>query len=274
MKSWTIFAASLAACTGMVSPAQAQPGALDGEEPEMFEDAYTFVCPDGAYQGGCTSEDVELAVMLDDAPQDMLATQCLYRTRADCTIIASGQIAAQTLGTTLYWQLLTLQPSDGPATEMMVLFEQDGAVPSLLVSHQTEGWFDPPVAVRDGDGTFLLHVPARNRGLGSADILLKDSGAGWNWTTADRLMDDANRLLPAGFTLASPLVFNPRENSAFALVRRESDAGCCATGGVATVDFDFSQPHTMEVVSVGFQETTPGKAYRMSNGGKATESGE
>ena len=264
MKTWTIFAASLAACTGMVSPAQAQPGALDGEEPEMFEDAYTLVCPDSAYQGGCTSEDVELAVMLDDAPQDTLATQCLYRTRADCTIIASGQIAAQTLGTTLYWQLLTLQPSDGPATEMMVLFEQDGAVPSLLVSHQT-------VAVRDGDGTFLLHVPARNRGLGSADILLKDSGAGWNWTTADRLMDDANRLLPAGFTLASPLVFNLRENSAFALVRRESDAGCCATGGVATVDFDFSQPHTMEVASVGFQETAPGKAHRMSNGDKAMD---
>ena len=262
------------ALAGMAGTAPAQTTAIDGEEPDLFEDTYTFVCPDGGYESGCTREDVELAVTLDEAPRNLPASACLYRTQAACSVTASGQIAALTLGTTLHWQLLALQPADGPATEMMVLFEQDGAVPNLLVSHQAEGYFDPPVAVRDGDGKFLLQVPARNRGLGSADILLKNSGAGWNWTTADRLMDDANRLLPAGFTLASPLVFNPRENSAFALVRRESDAGCCATGGVATVDFDFSQPHTMEVVSVGFQETTPGKAYRMSNGGKATGSGE
>jgi len=253
--------ASIAACTGLSSLALAEP--IDGEEPEMYEDSYTFVCPDGGYQSGCTREDVELAIMLDEAPRNRLASECLYRTQADCSVTASGQIAALTLGTTLHWQLLALQPIDGPATEMMVLFEQDGAVPNLLVSHQTEGYFDPPVAVRDGDDRFILHVPARNRGLGNADLILMESGSGWNWWTAEQLIADADRFLPEGFTLASPVEFNLRDGSAFALVRRESDAGCCATGGVAFVDFDVSQPHSIAITGVSYQETTPGELRRI-----------
>ena len=261
-----MMAASLAVCAFHASPVLAQPGSIDGEEPEMYEDTYTFVCPDGGYESGCTSEDVRLAVMLDEAPQSVLATECLYRTEAGCTVIASGQMAAFTLGTDLYWQLLALQPKDGPATEMMVLFEQDGAVPVLLLSHQTEGYFDPPVAVRDGDGKFLLRAPARNRGLGTADIILMNSGEGWNWVTADELIRDMDRLLPAGFAIASPVEFNLREGSAYALVRRDSDPGCCTSGGVAYIDFDLSQPHSMDVSSVEFQETTPGERKRSSVG--------
>lgn len=229
----------------------------------MFEDTYTFVCPDGGYESGCAREDVERAVVLGNAPQDMLAFDCLYLTKSDCTVTASGQIAALTLGTTLHWQLLALQPTDGPAIEMMVLFEQDDAVPNLLVSHQAEGYFDPPVTVRDGDDRFILHVPARNRGLGNADLILMDSGGGWNWWTADKVIATVNRLLPEGFTLASPVEFNLREGSAFALVRRESDSGCCATGGIAFVDFDVSQPHSIAITGVSFQETTPGELRRI-----------
>ena len=266
MKIRTIMTAGLLLCGCLASSSLAQPGSIDGDEPEMFEDTYTFVCPDGGYESGCERDDVERAVMLDDAPQDVLATDCLYRTQADCTVIASGQIAAFTLGTHLYWQILALQPKDGPATEMMVLFEQDGALPVLLLSHQTEGYFDPPVAVRDGDGKFLLQAPARNRGLGNADIILMNSGEGWNRVTADELIGDMDRLLPEGFTIASPVEFNFREGSAFALVRRDSDAGCCTTGGVAYIDFEMSDPHSMQVSSVEFEETTPGKRQRNSVG--------
>ena len=254
-----IAAASLAACA---VPASAEPGWIDGEEPTMYEDTYTFVCPDGGYESGCDRGDVERAVMLEHNPQAVLATDCLYRTQADCTVIASGQIAALTLETTLHWQLLALQPADGPAIEMMVLFEQDGPLANILLSHQTEGYFDPPVAVRDGDGKFLLHVPARNRGLGNADIVLMNSGTGWNWITADQIIDMVDRLLPSGFAMASPLVFNLREGSSFALVRRDSDPGCCATGGVANIDFELEQPNMLTVAAVAFQETTPGAIKR------------
>tara|TARA_R100001126_G_C4873074_1_gene174279 strand:+ start:994 stop:1779 length:786 start_codon:yes stop_codon:yes gene_type:complete len=257
-----IAAAFLVACA---VPAWAEPGSIDGEEPEMYEDTYTFICPDGGYESGCDRGDVERAVRLEGNPQGVLATNCLYRTEADCTIIASGQIAALTLETTLHWQLLALQPADAPATEMMVLFEQDGPLANILLSHQTEGYFDPPVAVRDGDGRFLLHVPARNRGLGNADIVLMNSGTGWNWITADEIIRMVDRLLPSGFATASPLVFNLREGSAFGLVRRDSDPGCCATGGVANIDFALEQPNKLTVAAVAFQETTPGEMKRRWN---------
>ena len=228
---------------------------IDGEEPDMYEDTYTFVCPDGGYESGCTRRDVERAVVLGDAPQDMLAFDCLYRTQADCTVTASGQITPQTLDSVLHWQLLALQSDDGPATEMIVLFEQDGALANLFLSHQTEGYFDPPVAEQDGEGRFLLHVPARNGGLGNADLFLMESGTGWNWWTGDQLLQDINRMLPPGLALASPVNFNFREGSAFALVRREEDAGCRATGGVANIDFDFSRPNEINIAAVSLQYT-------------------
>ena len=238
----------------LTTAASANPGSIDSEEPEMFEDPYTLVCPDGGYESGCAREDIERTVHLEDSYPASLASDCLYRTRADCRVLASGQIAALTLDTTLLWQLLALQPTDGPASEMIVMIEQDGAVPVLLLSHQTDGYFDAPVAVRNGDGKFLLHLPARNRGLGNADLILMNSGHGWNLTSADAIMREADRLLPAGFSLASPVGFNLREGSAFALVRREKDAGCCATGGIANIDFKQSD-HSLSVSRIAFTET-------------------
>lgn len=238
----------------LATAASADPGSIDGEEPEVFEDPYTLVCPDGGYASGCARDDIERAVDLEDGYAAALASDCLYRTRTDCRVLASGKIAALVLDTTLHWQLVALQPADGPANEMIVLIEQDGAVPVLLLSHQTDGYFDAPVAVRDGDGRFLLHLPARNRGLGNADLVLMNSGLGWNWTSADAMMREADRLLPAGFSLASPVGFNLREGSAFALVRRKGDPGCCATGGIANIDFEQSD-HALSISRVAFTET-------------------
>lgn len=238
----------------LTTAASAGPGSIDGEEPELFDDPYTLVCPDGGYESGCVRDDIERAVDLENSYPAALASDCLYRTRADCRVLASGQIAALALGTTLHWQFLALQPADGPASEMIVLIEQVGAVPVLLLSHQTDGYFDAPAAVRDGDGRFLLHLPARNRGLGNADLVLMNSRQGWNWTTADAIMREADRLLPAGFSLASPVGFNFREGSAFGLVRRETDAGCCATGGIATIDFEQSA-HALSISRIAFIET-------------------
>ncbi len=243
---------TMVAC--MATAAWADPESIDSEEPEMFEDPYTLVCPDGGYESGCVRDEIERAVDLEDSYPAALASACLYRTHADCRVLASGQIAALVLGTTLHWQLLALQPADGPASEMIVLIEQDGAVPVLLLSHQTDGFFDAPVAVRDCDGRFLLHLPARNRRLGNADLVLMNSGQGWNRTSADAIMRQADRLLPAGFSLASPIGFNLREGSAFAPVRREDDAGCCATGGIAVIDFEQSA-HALSISRVAFTET-------------------
>ena len=69
-------------------------------------------------------------------------------------------------------------------------------------------------------------------------------------------MAGTDRLLPEGFTITSPVSFNFREGSAFGLVRRDTDSGCCATGGFAIIDLEQSQ-NSLSVSSVTFNETNP-----------------
>ena len=221
---------------------------------EYPEDGY--VCPDGRYQSGCDGSDIDQATQLDDVLPADFAERCLYRTAADCAVIANGRVARFSTAPDLHWQLLSLQPADGPYAEMLVLAEVGGAFPYLLLAKQVDGYFDSPVAVQDESGRFILHVPARNRGLGNADLVLFTSGEGWNWTSAPAIMREVDALLPRGFTIASPVSFNFRESAAFAPVRRDSDPGCCTTGGTVVVDFDQSD-HSLSVSRVSFTETTP-----------------
>ncbi|KEO88654.1 hypothetical protein EH31_17010 [Erythrobacter longus] len=259
----TIFGSARRCCfaalalIGAAGSVQAQTGSIDGEEPDMFDDFYTFVCPDGGYESGCEREDITLSVSLDDFDPATMAQSCAYRTSAECRVTASGEIFAASRSSTMHWQLLALQPADGPLVQMIVLVEMDGAVPVLLLSHQSEGYIDPPVLARDDTQSgILVHVPARNRGLGSADLVLFSRTNGWNWTSADGLIAQMDKLLPAGFSVSPPVSFDFREGSAFALVRRESDPGCCATGGIAFVDFEQSD-FDLSVSRVTFNETLP-----------------
>ena len=229
--------------------------AAEREIPDEYP-VYEFACPDGGYQSGCDASDIERAVDLEGVQPADFAQRCLYRTQAGCSVIASGQVNRASGDPALHWQMLGIQPSDGPYAEMLVLAEIDTPLPHLLFAKQVDGYFDPPVAARDGDGRFILHVPARNRGLGNADLVLFTSGDGWNWTSADQIIQQVDRLLPEGFWTASPVGFNFREASAFALVRRDSDAGCCATGGVVNIDFEQTD-YSLDVSGVSFTQTQP-----------------
>jgi|TARA_R100000049_G_scaffold4296_1_gene9717 hypothetical protein len=254
----TLLSGMMIAAVTTAAPVSAQ--AAEREIPEEYP-VYEFVCPDGGYQSGCDASKIESAVELERAQRADFAQRCLYRTQADCSVIASGRVNRASGDPALHWQILGLQPSDGPYAEMLVLAEMEPPLPHLLFAKQVEGYFDPPVAARDGDGRFILHVPARNRGIGNGDLVLFTSGEGWNWTSADGIMRQVDRLLPEGFWIASPVGFDFREASAFALVRRDSDAGCCATGGVVNIDFEQSD-HSLDVSRVSFTETKPiGAAY-------------
>ena len=240
-------------------PVVAAPTAtIDDAEVDVAQEFpdYVFACPDGGYQSGCDASDVEQAVALDGVDAAAFAERCLYVTRARCSVIASGRLNRSGDAPPLHWQMLGLQPTDGPYAEMIVLAELDGPVPLVLLARQVDGYLDPPVVAREGDGRLLIHVPARNRGLGSADIMLFTSGQGWNWTDAAAISAEIDLMLPRGFIAASPLVFNFRESSGFALVRRDEDPGCCATGGLVLVDFEQGD-NDLAITALRFRETTP-----------------
>ena len=237
------------------TPAAGQ--AAPHEEVDEFPN-HALVCPDGGYMSGCDDETIERAVRVEDAEPADFAKRCLYETEAACRVVSSGRIDAFGSVPDLYWQVLHLQAADGPRTEMLVLAEHQATFFYLLSARQVDGHLDTPIAVHgadDGENSrFILHIPAVNRALGNADLLFFTSGEGWNWIDAASLIQQADRLLPAGFSTASPVNFNFHEMTAFAPVSRDGDAACCATGGVVVLDFEQSD-HSLAVSAVTFTES-------------------
>ena len=268
-----VFSLAGAILLGLAAAKPAAGKAASHEEVDEFPN-HALVCPDGGYMSGCDDETIERAVRVEDAEPADFAERCLYETEAACRVASSGRIGAFGSVPDLYWQVLHLQPVDGPRTEMLVLAEHQATFFYLLSSRQVDGYLDAPVAVHgadDGeDSRFLLHIPAVNRALGNADLILFTRGEGWNWTAAASLLRQADQLLPPGFSTASPVSFNFHEMTAFAPVRRDDDAGCCATGGVVVLDFEQSD-HSLWVSSVTFTESKSVEAARTvhaeANGG-------
>ena len=248
----------LALACAVAQPAAAQQTLLDGETPDMFEDIYTYVCPDGGYESGCDSEDVRDAVRIaEDHPAD-IESRCLYQTEARCYPVAFGRIITVEQGTPLTWQQMVIFPKDGPRVEMLVIAEGVTVADIyVLVAAQTEGWFAPPQLVGNSNELMLLHAPGRTAGNGNADIVLARHDQGWTTFDVNDLLDEASALLPQGFSLAGGVNFDFHEMFVAAPVKRASDGGCCATGGTAFVDLAMPAGNLMEVAAVRFNETQP-----------------
>ncbi|MFN3398087.1 MAG: hypothetical protein ACK4ZS_06070, partial [Sulfurimicrobium sp.] len=78
------------------------------------------------------------------------------------------------------------------------------------------------------------------------------------------LLEEASAMLPEGFSLAGGVNFNFREMHAYVPVKRAGDGGCCATGGMAHVNFALPDPNLMVVDSVTFEETVPVRTHRLA----------
>lgn len=249
----------------MAVSASAQGGAEAVDIPQEFNDPTIYVCPDGKYQSGCTAEDVERAVRIDQDMVAKLESQCLYRSEARCYPMAFGGIMSVEQGRPLTWQHMALFPKDGPRVEMLVIAEGAGALDwTILSARQTDGWFAPPALVENSKALMLLHAPGRRAGsgAGNADILLSRHDQGWTSFDVDDLLDQAAALLPGGFSRGGGVQFDFREMFAAVPVKRASDGGCCATGGTMFIDFDMPQGNLMEVASIRFEETQPVNTHR------------
>ena len=84
-----IAAALAGAMLAAATPTSAQ--VAEREIPDEYP-VYEFVCPDGGYQSGCDASDIERAVDLEGVQAADFAQRCLYRTEAECSVIASGQV--------------------------------------------------------------------------------------------------------------------------------------------------------------------------------------
>lgn len=246
------------------APAWAGDAAQLDDAGEDF-DPQVRVCPDGGYESGCDLGDIDRAMKVgDDLPQN-LAAECIYATQADCTPISYGVLLPTAQPSTIVWQIMSIQPADGPHIEMLGMVETQGIISNVLAAAQTEGWYNPPAVVRDGEDVLMIHAPGRSggTGMGNVDVLLTRHDNSWTVFDVNELLEGASALLPEGFSLAGGVDFNFREMFASVPVKRASDGGCCATGGVAYIDFALPQPNWMEVESITFKETQPVDTHRI-----------
>ncbi len=260
---WTGIAAAALNLMSVSAKAESDAGTVD--VPQEFNGPTIYVCPDGKYQSGCTAEDVERAVRIDQDMLTGLESQCLYRSEARCYPMAFGSIMSVEQGRPLTWQHMALFPKDGPRVEMLVIAEGAGALDwTILAARQTDGWFAPPALVENSKDLMLLHAPGRRAGsgAGNADILLSRHDQGWTSFDVNDLLDEAAALLPDGFSQGGGVQFDFREMFAAVPVKRASDGGCCATGGIMFIDFDMPRGNWMEVASIRFEETQPIKTHR------------
>lgn len=242
-------------------PALAAAGAVQSEPDDAEADLpIVSVCPDGAYESGCSVSELEAAISVSPAALTLLSKQCLFESEARCWVQASGTISSLERGGPVVWQHMLLSPIDGPAVQMVVLLELGGTpAPTLVAAAQTEGWFSPPDTVENSDEGVLIHVPGvtGGTGAGNADILVLRTRSGWTKPDMESWFDEVNRLLPEGFEIRSGVHFNFREMHASSPVWRESDGNCCATGGTVQIDFALANANTLSVDRIAFDEMRP-----------------
>ncbi|WP_054119361.1 hypothetical protein [Porphyrobacter sp. AAP60] len=242
-----------------LSPAAAVQPAPERAEVETGPPTVS-VCPNGAYESGCTVAEMEAAIARTPAAMVLLSKQCLFETEARCWVQASGTISSLERGRPVVWQLTLLSPIDGPAVQMIALFELGGSPrPALIAAAQTEGWFGPPDIVQNSDDGVLIHVPGvtGGNGAGNADVLVLRTRGGWAKPDLESWYDAVNAMLPDGFEIRSRVNFNFREMHASSPVWRTDDGNCCATGGVVQIDFALGQGGGLTVDRIAFDETKP-----------------
>lgn len=246
--------AILLAALPLTAQAETAPNA-----PSLSEEESVAVCPDGGFEGGCSQADVDRAITLAPDFLMTLRSRCLYQTAARCWPIANGTIGAMERGGPLLWQHMLLAPSDGPATEMIVLLEARSAgAPQLIAAEQVAGYFGAPNMVQNSDEGVLIHVPGRfgGSGAGNADLLLLRTKEGWSRIALEGWFDDVNHLLPDGFEIRQGVAFDFREMFAVSPVWRAGDGNCCGTGGTVKIDFSIDA-NRLAVRGIGFDQTQP-----------------
>ena len=228
-----------------------------------------LVCPDGS-PGACDTGDILNAVEFGSDYAAVIESRCLYRTEAPCRPISAGRIFGARQGQPLTWQYMELAPSDGPVTRMLVVAEeQDAGEPYVLAARQTVGSYAAPMLVENGTEGMIIHAPGWSAaGLpGRSDLVLSRHAAGWTAFSIPDLLDEAQSLMPQGFTLAPSAAVDLSAMLITVAVQRTGDDACCPTGGKALIMLDMPEGNMIRVSHVAFREAMPVKSWHLKPGG-------
>lgn len=250
----------------IAAPAGAADDAASGLPLPEQEFNPALVCPDGS-PGACDSEDILNAVEFGADYAAAIETRCFFMTQAPCRPISAGRIFGARQGEPLIWQYMEMSPSDGPLTHMLVIAEDSGAgEPYVLAARQTDGSYAPPMLVENGTEGMIVH--ARGRRAGGADrrgdLILSRHAAGWTTFSIHDLLDEAQRMMPQGFTLTPSADMDMSAMILTVAVSRKGDDRCCPTGGTALIVLDMPEGNLIRVSRIVLRETRPVAAHALT----------
>ncbi|WP_054119363.1 hypothetical protein [Porphyrobacter sp. AAP60] len=255
----------------IAAPAGAADSAASGLTLPEQEFNPALVCPDGS-PGACDSEDILNAVEFGANYAAAMETRCFFMTQAPCRPISAGRIFGARQGEPVIWQYMELSPSDGPLTHMLVIAEDSGAgEPYVLAARQTVGSYAPPMLVENGTEGLIIHARGRSAGGtdGRSDLILSRHAAGWTAFNIHDLLDEAQRMMPQGFTLTPSADMDFSAMILTVAVSREGDDPCCPAGGTALIVLDMPEGNLIRVSRIVLRETRPVAAHSLTPDGTA-----
>ena len=189
-----------------------------------------------------SARDVRISELLVPGP-DRIERGCVTQALQGCNAFMGGYLRAR--DHVLHWQLQDGHTDEDGIRAGVVFLSHAGAARIGPLRPVAWGFdaarFDAPVLFNRGE-TLYIAVPGihAGSGMGNADLLFRWTPGGaremtqidtWSWR------DQLASRLPAGMTGQS-VRMDYHEMFASMPLARESDGGCCATGGSALLSFD------------------------------------
>lgn len=217
-----------------------------------------YFCPNGSYGYDCTKDDIKAAIKPEKNSHIPLSMRCLYESKNHCHPLAFGEITGMEKGNPILWQKMAIWNDGSPAGEMIVLIDKLDADNPVIGFAQHIGYSDAPHMVVNDDDGIWVHIPINigGRSVGNGDMLLFNDGDGWHDIDMESWKDEANALMPHGFTLGYTIFYNLHDGFASVPVRRDDDGACCASGGNAFVDLELNKAERkLQLSMLSFQQT-------------------
>lgn len=165
-----------------------------------------------------------------------LGRRCIHVGIENCRLQSSGVVAGVTEahGPPLYYQI-QLPEADGEFRRgVLILRKTDGVLRPVLWNYDVD-YPEAPRVVQTPEGP-LLFLPGREGGTASmnAEMILRPVAGGWRDIDIDAWRAAFEKRLPKGRAVNKGVRYDWTRLTAHTSLWKDTDANCCATGGVAT----------------------------------------
>jgi len=179
---------------------------------------------------------VDRADRLDIKPGE-LSKRCVFVGIENCRVESSGAVAGMRAehGPPLFYQIQRPKAEDEYGRGVLILRKTDGALRPFLWNYDVD-YPEAPRMVETPAGPLLL-LPGREAGTSTmnAELILHPLQGGWRDIDIDAWRAAFDKRLPKALMVVKGVLYDWKTLTARTSLWTETDANCCASGGIATV---------------------------------------